>query len=246
MGRVTTHFETADSAEVRHLVVGHSQIRDLWNIDVSKIQGLNFPVDWISVSGGKVEELIAIIKKEIKKAVKPVKVSAMIWQNSITTLNIEKVKEIVSDLEQFMGDYSEHKVALPECLFIPSLEEHFPFITELNHLLRQYQVRNEMNAFPLSKVLMRNTKNGLKVRQDQWKEYQEGTGLGYHIADSGRTNYVKFILKFHAYGFDREGESPSSHVAPSKYKPPINHPKTPDARKKIDFAQQNPVAGKSS
>ena len=206
MPRKTLYFETSIYDRTRHVVVGHSQIRELWNLK-SLDTHLKFPIDWISVSGGRVTELVEIIKREVKYSEHDeVKVTGIIWQNSITSLSIPEVERIITDLEKFMIRYTHAKLALPEVLYVPGLYKHFDKIREINELLRNYQQRNCMNFFPLSKVATRSKQGVREIRPILWKEFLEGTGPGYHLSHKGRLLYVKFIRNFHAYGFSGKGK----------------------------------------
>ena len=110
MPRVSTYFETPPNAIIRHLVIGHSQVRHVWDHNPDN----NISIDWISVSGGHSHELAQMIKTEINESAIPLYISGLIWQNDVTTLTIASACAIIQDLEQFMMDYPYCKLALPE------------------------------------------------------------------------------------------------------------------------------------
>ena len=154
MPRKTLYFETSIYDRTRHVVVGHSQIRELWNLK-SLDTHLKFPIDWISVSGGRVTELVEIIKREVKYSEHDeVKVTGIIWQNSITSLSIPEVERIITDLEKFMIRYTQAKLALPEVLYVPGLYKHFDKIRRFDLFLLLVQKSDKslvirMNSFCL-------------------------------------------------------------------------------------------------
>ena len=60
---------------------------------------------FIVVRGGKVRELVEIVKKEVRQAVKPTKITALLWQNSISVLSDYEVSRIIKDVEEFIRQY---------------------------------------------------------------------------------------------------------------------------------------------
>ena len=65
MPRTMTHIETPLNAPMRHLVIGHSQVRHLWK---HAPDDNSVCIDWISVTGGRSHELVQMIKNEINNS----------------------------------------------------------------------------------------------------------------------------------------------------------------------------------
>ena len=113
MPRITTHFETPPNAPMRHMVIGHSQVRHVWQHAPDDADN-SVCIDWISVSGGRSHELVQMIKNEINDSAIPLYISGLIWQNDVSSLNIDSACAIIQDLEQFMLNHIDCKLALPE------------------------------------------------------------------------------------------------------------------------------------
>lgn len=197
MSRMININETHAEALKRHLIIGHSQIRGCWN-EVFDKEELNFPIDWMCLPGGKAYELMEIVKTEIRDAQIPTRISAIIWQNSVPNLSLEDVQNLLEDVEILLAGYPEHKVAFPECQFVPDQEKHFEHIGRINKLLQDYNQRNGFNRYPLFKSTMKSG-GGLKVDQKRWSEFLKNQGKGYHI--DNKHKYTQFIRKFHLHGF---------------------------------------------
>ena len=134
-----------------------------------------------------------------------------------------------------MAQYPNHKLALPECLYVPDLQDCFPLIADLNQMLKEYQIRNDMNAYGTSKTGTRQHKGSISVRQSLWEEYQKGEGRGYFLNAKGKQLYVNYIKRFHNTAFQKEGRDTRERFAVEKNrKPPKNVMKLPDLRRKID------------
>ena len=116
MSRITTYFETPANAPMRHLVLGHSQVRHVWEHSPDDASN-SVSIDWISISGGHSHELAQMIKNEITRSTTPLYISGLIWQNDVTTLNIATACDIIQDLEHFMMNHPHCKLALPEVKF---------------------------------------------------------------------------------------------------------------------------------
>ena len=115
MPRITSHFETREDAPMRHLVLGHSQVRYVWEHYPNDGDN-SVCIDWISVSGGHTHELAQMIKDEINASSIPLYISGLIWQNDVTTLNIASACAVIQDLEQFMINSPDCKLAFPEVM----------------------------------------------------------------------------------------------------------------------------------
>ena len=113
MPRITTHFETHEDATMRHLVLGHSQLRHVWEHYLTEAD-MSICIDWISVSGSHTHELAQMIKDEVNASSVPLYVSGLIWQNDVTTLTMGSACAVIQDLEQFMMNHPDCKLALPE------------------------------------------------------------------------------------------------------------------------------------
>ena len=132
MGRVTVHDTYEDKGEIKHVVIGHSQIHGLWNIKFTgDDEHLNYPIRWVVLKDGRADELVNIIQKEVQDCKKDIKlrITAIIWQNVIPSITIDEVNETVLRIEAFMSRTPRHKLALPECQFVPEQEGQFYIYT---------------------------------------------------------------------------------------------------------------------
>lgn len=207
--------------EIQHVVIGHSQIRHLENYDFSDQPEINFPIEFICVGGGLAPNLIRIIKEKITQATKPMCVSAIIWQNSNWDITVQQVEEIVWDMEQFLKVYPFHRVAFPECQFVPQQERIWDKIARINAVLNSYNLRQGFARYPLHKVTMQYSKQkkSLVVRQTSYREYNNAvraaseqsrdntedkhSNLGYHIDEGApKRRYAQHIRRFHLNGFN--------------------------------------------
>lgn len=186
---------TQTGARIRHLVIGHSQIRGCWDYKFEENE-LNFDIDWICVPGGKARDLLELIKEQMRESRIPLRISAIIWQNSISDLSFGDVEQMIEEIEATLDIFPQHKVALPECQFVPAQARMFEHIAKINLILADFNERQGFNRYPLFRATMKQSKNGYKVKQAEWSEFQNKTGPGYHIAD--KTKLTKFIRKFHA------------------------------------------------
>ena len=201
--------------EVEHMVIGHSQVRGLSAFHFEEDPDINFHITWESVSGGKAPQLATLIKETIQNSSSPLRISAIIWQNSIWNISLKEVEDIVLDMESFLQNYPSHRVAFPECQYVPEQHLHWEKIARINEILKSYNLRQGFNRYPLFKATMQNQKNqkGLGVRQSKWKEHNNRTGLGYHIdPEKGQRNFAKFIRRFHANGFNDNKTTSASSV----------------------------------
>ena len=99
------HIVPDQESEERHLVISHSQGTDLWSVPCQERDELDHKLEFIVVRGGKVRELVEIVKKEVRQAVKPTKITALLWQNSISVLSDYEVSRIIKDVEEFIRQY---------------------------------------------------------------------------------------------------------------------------------------------
>ena len=206
--KTTINLGCDSRANYRNLVIGHSQVRDKWTVILPE-EELNFQMDWISVSGGKAttlgEEIIRILRTY--KGDQPLRISAIIWQNSVEETSLEDMKNLVRKIQEELDYHPEHKVAFPTLHFIPQQELSWEKVGHFNDYLREVNIRNGLNPYNLHKSIMKKKKGGgLKVQQVAFDEFQAGTGKGYHIAESKWPEYVRVIKKYHQTGFrDHEG-----------------------------------------
>ena len=112
---------------------------------------------------GKAQKLRKLLISEIRKAQIPLRISAMIWQNSIRTITPFAVKQIIDEIDSTLKLHPQHRVALPECQFVPEQADHFEHIAIINLLLANFNQQHDFNRYLLLK-----------------------TGPGYHIADKTR------------------------------------------------------------
>lgn len=198
--RTTYHFETREDAEVRHVIFGHSQLRDKWKVKVDL--DVDIDIDWISFSGGKARFLAGEIIKLLKSSDIPLRISAVIWQNSMGECTNDDLFANVLRIEEVLKRYPQHKVAFPTCPFMPELNDCFEKVGNFNNMLRDYQIHHNMGPYNLHKSLMRKKKGkGMLVSQEAFKEFRDGKGKGYHIDKSYEHKYVKFIKNYHLHGF---------------------------------------------
>ena len=231
--KISYHYATQETDRYRHLIIGHSQIRDKWNVYLDGTD-LNFNMDWISMSGGKArtlaDEIIRIL--QTYEGDQPLRISAIIWQNSVEKSSIEDLKSIVRDIDNELQYHPQHKVAFPTLMYIPSQENVWDKIATFNDYLREINIRNGLNPYNLHKTTTRPGKNGkIKAVQSAYEEYQTGKGKGYHIASHYNGKYAKSIRVYHKTGFRDHQESKDDHIPnPIKAKPltPSNKMKRPE------------------
>ena len=227
------HFVPDQESEERHLVISHSQGTDLWSVPCQERDELDHKLEFIVVRGGKVRELVDIVKREVRQAVRPTRITALLWQNSISVLSDNVVSSIIKDLEEFVRLYPLCKVALPTMMYVPDLEQHFRQIQQLNCQLDFYQECNGMTPYYLHKVGAGKCPTGLYIKPRMWSEWVSGRGKGYHLTSEGKQHMVKVISKFHRFGFDgppahKVGASRAAFFNPPEfrgenYRRPIGH-----------------------
>ena len=110
--------------------------------------------------GGKAQELKKLLISEIKKAQIPLRISAVIWQNSITTITLSRVKEIIEEIESTLKLHLQHRVALPECQYVPEQADYFEHIAKINLLLADFNQRHGFKRYPLFRSTMTERKKG--------------------------------------------------------------------------------------
>lgn len=207
--------------EIQHMVIGHSQIRHLEDYDFPDKPEINFHIDFKCVGGGLAPNLIRIIKEQLTQAKKPMRISAIIWQNSNWDISVQQVEEIVWDMEHFLRVYPYHRVAFPECQYVPQQERIWDKIARINTVLNSYNLRQGFAKYPLHKVTMQYSKQkkSLVVRQTSYREYNNAiraaseqptndagdihSQLGYHIDEGApKRRYAQHIRRFHLNGFN--------------------------------------------
>ena len=88
MLRMIQKNSTKSGAKIHHLVIGHSKIIGCWDHQYEEVE-LNFDIDdWIYMPNGKTEELCNILATEFQESKVPLRVSAIIWRNSIQNLSL--------------------------------------------------------------------------------------------------------------------------------------------------------------
>ena len=232
------HFTDQSNNYHTHIVVGHSQIQDKWLVKLDK-EDLAFNVDWISYSGGTARFLANIIIRLMKNnADKNLRITAIIWQNSVAYTSLAEMKEIARSIKDTAQQYPQHKVAFPTLQFVPDQEAYFDKIGEFNIFLREENIDMGMSAYNLHKTTMIHKKGkGMVVSQKAWKEFNTNRGKGFHIDISHWDGYVKIIKTFHLCGF-RDQKSARNSSAPrlsvelqsTPKQKPLIHPKAFDMR----------------
>ena len=207
----------SNKLEFKHMVIGHSQLQNMEKYRFENKPEINFQIDFISVADGKAPQLVEMIKEEIRHASQPLRISGIIWQNSICDLSTQTMEDIVLDIEDFLKDYPSHRVALPECQYAPQLEQYWDKIARLNTILDDYNLRQGFNSYSLHKTTMQYSKQkkSLVVRQSSYREFNnalryqkssktpESNQLGFYIDEGApKTRYAQHIRKFHKYGFN--------------------------------------------
>ena len=194
---------SANCSPVIHIVIGKLNIRGLWNVDFSHIEGISFPIDWICQIDGNACSLAKIIVNLLHKTKTPMRISAIIWEESIEALSLEDVHNMVTIMQDALRDHSQHKLALPECHMVSKDHELYDKVQSINQILALLNEKQGYAKYPLYKSVMTNVpgQKGLKVRLTKWKN---GAGLGNQLTANARFNFVKFIRKFHAHGFKEE------------------------------------------
>ena len=234
--RNTFHFEDTQEGDYRHLVIGHSQVRDKWRVNLPG--DLSFPMDWISYSGAKSGFLKGEIIKTLRNNIEPLRISAIIWQNSIEDTSIEQFAGYIKEIEHALTKYPQHKVGFPTCPMVPQQKDCWEKVGQLNELLREANIRMGNSPYNLHKALMNNKKGkGLRVTQGAWKEYNNNKGLGYHIDEKYWEKYVKTIKTFHLTGFK---DSKASRRDPA----PVDKVKHAFPRQVMKMAREKDVRDK--
>ena len=198
--------ENAEESPVKNIVVGQSHIHSLWNINFSHMPEINIPFDWICQKEGNACSLAQIIVRLLHTANTPMKISAIIWEDSIADLSITDIQDMVNILEDTLKDYPQHKLALPECHMVPPDHELHNKVMMINWILAEFNEKQKYAKYPLYKSVMSNIKNkGLVVRPGKWKKKEDAPTT--KLESSAKFNFVKFIRKFHAFGFKDDSSS---------------------------------------
>ena len=179
-----------DDPRMKHIVIGHSQVKNLQNYSFPEKPDLNFQIEFRYISGGKAPELIELVKKEIISAVQPLRITAIVWQNSNWNITISEVENIVLDMEHFLHDHPLHRVAFPECLYVPDQERLWDKVAKINLVLANYNQRQGFDRYPLFKVAMQYSKEkrSLVVRQTSFKEYNQNLSYGNSQKDGNNNS----------------------------------------------------------
>lgn len=201
--KISFHFEEgSEVSDLKHLVVGHSQVREKWDVEMTGV--LNYPMNWISFSGGKAQ----LLGGEIIKLLRlnddlQLRISAVIWQNSIETSSLEELMVIAKDIIKEVKKHPQHKVGFPTLHLVPAQDFLWDKISKFNEFLRKLNIENGLNPYNLHKTTMRKVKGkGMKVVQTAWKEFNNNKSKGYHIDDHVNERYVKYIKTYHIHGFN--------------------------------------------
>ena len=209
---MTYSFQRMEQCTPQHLVIGHTQVKDLERYQFPEKPDINFDLTVKSIKGGKANELAQLIKRELALAKVPLRISAVIWQNSIWKITISEVIDIVDDIGLFLKGYPFHRVAFPECLFVPEQEHLWNKVHQINNVLKEYNEKQGFDRYSLFKTAQQYSKSkGMHVvRQSSYREYnkaiargEDGTGLGYYLDEGApKRRYAQHIRMFHRYGFN--------------------------------------------
>ena len=198
--KLIKRFFSDSKAKERHVLVAHSQIRSCWD---EKFDGdLDFPMDFFCLPGGKAPELIDIMKEVITSSKVPIKMTGLIFQNSITELTLNQVAHILEDFAQFLKDYPEHKVAFAQGLYPPRNKDFSAHITKVNCQLITFNDHYGHDAYHLTKVCVgkpRANQVFYTEKLDRWTD-------GYHLKD--KRKIIKFIRNFHLFSFGEGNSKP--------------------------------------
>ena len=198
--RIIKRFFSDSEAKERHVLVAHSQIRSCWD---EKFDGdLDFPMDFICLPGGKAPELIDIMKEVISSSKVPIKMTGLIFQNSITEITLNQVVDILEDFGQFLQGYPEHKVAFAQGLYPPSNRDFAAHITKVNCQLITFNEHYGHEPFQLSKVCLGQP----RAKQDFYTEKLNRWSDGYHLKD--KRKMIRFIRQFHLHSFGEGNSKP--------------------------------------
>ena len=195
-------LETRAQADIRYVVIGHSQVRQKWSIKMDKDE-LDFPIDWISFSGAKPRFLFEEVLKLVNSSTVPLRVIADVWQNAIGKKTVAELIGLMTEFEENLkSKASNHKVAIATCLFAPDLEKYWEDISQLNEAVKDYNIRSNIAPLNLHKAGAWSRSGYYRVVQHRHKEYNNDKSLGYHLDSEGSRKYSVMIRKHLLLGFD--------------------------------------------
>ena len=182
MSRIKRVINSRIDDDTVHLVVGHGQIRDCEKYFYVE-KDLNFPMNFICLSNGYPRDFISIIEDEMKNEERPLKITAIIWQNDIPNISLDSVRDITKKAEDLLKVYTRHNLAFPEILFLPGLKTFAQKIAKINEILAEFNEKRGLFKYPLYKAgsVKANWVNPFFLKN--------------------KTKYVKFIRKFHLNNF---------------------------------------------
>ena len=175
-------INSKDADDIIHMVIGHAQIKGCWDIKFD-LDELNFPVDWLCMPSGLPDDFLKVIKNEMRMAVKPLKISAIIWQNSLHNITLESVKRILSEADRLYLVYPQHSIAFPEIMFLPKLKDFSAKTAKINSILAEYNSKRDYDKYSLFKA---------GTAKNNWEE-------GLYLKN--KRKFTSFIRKFHLHNF---------------------------------------------
>ena len=144
-------INSKDSDDIIHMVIGHAQIKGCWDVNLD-VDELNFSIDWLCMPTGLADDFINVIKTEMQSAIKPLKITAIIWQNSIDSITLDSVRRIVSEIDRLYIVFPQHSVAFPEIMFIPKLKAYSAKTVKINEILAEYNTKRDYDRNSLHKA----------------------------------------------------------------------------------------------
>ena len=222
---------------IKHYVIGDSIISGI-ETEAEEQENSDVEIQWLSYTNETPKEIFKKIEKLCSKSSKKTElnISAMLWQDAIPTISVQEVESIVSYAECFMEEYPQHQLAFPECVFVPAQKDFFDKIEDINKVLADYNQRNNHSKYALYKALSTHRKGNLKVRQQKWKEYCDLEGEGREMNEKGNKNFIKYVERYHIYGFNSGKQTTSKNSGRPNNK--IKSPEQADARLVINKIQK--------
>lgn len=198
--RLSFHCESDNSDNMKHIVVGHQGIKDLWYV----LPEDNVQLDWFCWSDASARFLTNKIIKILSSNLNPIRMTAIIWVNSIGIYDLEGLQCCVQDIMETLQKFPQHKVAFPAAPFVPYQQEYWASVEKLNQFLAATNVSNGLYPYNINKTIMKNKKGkGYQVKQENWDEYKNREGTGTNLSPM-IPQYVRYIRNYHRYSFDKQ------------------------------------------
>ena len=175
-------INSKDTDDIIHMVIGHTQIKGCWDINLD-VDELNFPIDWLCMPTGLADDFLNLIKTEMQSAIKPLKITAIIWQNSIGSITPDCVRRITSEIDRLYYVFPQHSVAFPEIMFLPKLKAYSAKTAKINSILAEYNAKRDYDRYSLHKA---------GTAKNNWED-------GLYLKN--KKKFTSFIRKFHLHNF---------------------------------------------